>query len=342
MIFPGILGHRQTIARLAQAAVHQRPHHAYIFHGYEGIGRRLVALAFATALNCESPPTDGGEETEAYCGACGSCRRIAGATDPDVWTLAPTGLREGGPRSLRVDAVRELQGRLAYRLPEGRFRVVVLDDTELMTVNASNSLLKTLEEPPDHTVLVLVTRRPGQLLPTVRSRCLQVGFGRLPRGDVITYLVERSGMDREEAEWRADASGGAIGRALSLSPEAVQTEKELLERLFAALTADIPTRMKLAAEIARAQAEARRANGDLLRGFLSAADEVIRDALVLSTGADVALRRADFADLARELHRGYDAGVLLSRLDALEQARDRLERNVNPQLVLEAMLLEVA
>ncbi len=337
MTFPGILGHAKVIARLVQAAARRMPHHAYIFHGYEGVGRRQVALAFATSLNCESP-----SQERAYCGECGSCVRILGGTDPDVWTVEPNALRGGGPLALRVDAVRELQSRLAYRLPEGRFRVVILDDTELMTVNASNSLLKTLEEPPDHTVIVLITRRPGQLLPTVRSRCLQVGFGRLPREVVVRYLTEREGMPEAEAGWRADASGGAIGNALSLSQEAVEAERELLQRLFAAQRADTTERLKLAAEIARAQAEARRASGDLLRGFLSTADEVLRDALALSTGAAVAPRRPDCALLARELHTGYDAGALLRRLDALEQARDRLERNVNPQLVLEAMLLEVA
>ena len=76
MIFPGILGHGETLTRLAHAALNRRPHHAYIFHGYEGVGRRLVALAFATSLNCEALPGDRGGDTPAYCGECGSCRRI--------------------------------------------------------------------------------------------------------------------------------------------------------------------------------------------------------------------------------------------------------------------------
>jgi len=344
--FPGILGHGPVIARLAHAATRRQPHHAYIFHGPEGVGRRRVALAMARTLNCETAgqPTLGLEAgpPAAFCGACPSCTRIAGATDPDVWTVAPTALRGGGPRSLRVDVVRETQGRLAYRLPDGRFRVVVFDDTELMTVNAANSLLKTLEEPPERTVLILITRRLGQLLPTVRSRCLQVGFGRLGVDEVVDYLVDRANMDRGEAEQRAAAAGGAIGRALSLSLEEVAAERELLERLFAAQAARTPAKMELAAEIARAHAEARKADHDLLRGFLTTADEVIRDALTLAEAPDVPLRRPDCLSLAQELSNGYDAAILLRRLDSLEQARDRLERNVNPQLVLEAMLLEVA
>jgi DNA polymerase-3 subunit delta' len=344
--FPGILGHGPVIARLAQAAVGRRPHHAYIFHGPEGVGRRRVALALARALNCDvaSQPTLGLDtgNAPAFCGACPSCKRIDAATDPDVWTVSPSALRGGGPRSLRVDVVRETRGRLAYRLPDERFRVVVFDDTELMTVNAANSLLKTLEEPPERTVIVLITRRLGQLLPTVRSRCLQVAFGRLDVGQVTEYLVERAGLPREEAEQRAAASGGAIGRALTLSLDEMAAERELLERLFAAQQARTPVRMELAAEIARAQAEARRANNDLLRGFLTTADEVIRDALAMASAPDLPLRRPDCQSLAHELCTGYDAAILLRRLEGLEQARDRLERNVNPQLVLEAMLLEVA
>jgi len=288
------------------------------------------------ALNCEQPPAPGQP-----CGECGSCRRIAADTDAEVWTVSPTTTGKSdtaatGNRAIRVDDVREIQGRLAFKTQAGRFRLVVLDDCELMTVQAANCLLKSLEEPPERTVLVLITQRLGQMLPTIRSRCLQVGFYRLPDEVVRKILEERTAADGAQAEQLATACGGSIGRALEMSADEAGAEVELLGRFLRTLGEPTAARLELAAELHKLDTEARRAGTPFLRRFLVTAGEVVRDA----TSPAAPARRADCAEVAKGLASEYDADALLRLFSTFQTARDRLDRNMNSRLILEALLLQ--
>ena len=336
MTFPGVRGHERIVERLAKTVARQAPHHAYIFHGPSGVGRRRVAIGFAMALNCEQPTGPGQP-----CGECGSCRRIAADTDAEVWTVSPTaagkaGAAGTGARAIRVDDVREIQGRLAFKTQAGRFRLLVIDDCELMTVQAANCLLKSLEEPPDRTVLVLITQRLGQMLPTIRSRCLQVGFYRLPDELIREILLDQAVVEPGQAEQLAAAARGSIGRALEMSAEEAGAEADLVGRFLLTLAEPTAARLELAAEINKLDTEARRAGTPFMRRFLVTAGEVVRDAA--NPGGNP--RRADCAEVVKALASEYDADAMLRLFAALQTARDRLDRNMNTRLILEALLLE--
>lgn len=348
MTLPTIYGHEMVLDRLLRAATAGTPHHAYLFHGTPGVGRRQVALRLALALNCENPEGHEGDRLRAPCGSCNSCSRILSSTDPDVWTLAPQTGRQGkserkatGPLAIRVDDVRELQGRLAYRATPGRWRVVIIDDTELMNPDASNCLLKTLEEPPGQTVIVLITRRLGQTLATVRSRCMQVAFGRLSAERIRECLVEHAGKSVEEAEQLSFVAGGSIGQALTLSPEKAAQERVLLGRFADALAGSDTDRLSLAEELAKLETEARKTRTRFLAEFINALSHLLRDATALGVGFAGEPSRPDCAELAQRLSSEYDAGVLMNGFDAVQLARDRMERNMSPRLVLEALLFEI-
>jgi DNA polymerase III subunit delta' len=336
--FTHVLGHDRVVARLAGAAAREAPHHAYIFHGPDGVGRRQVAVGFAAALNCERVDASGGA-----CGQCGSCTRIQSGTDADVWIVEPTPPegRKSGSLAIRINHVRELQGRLAYRVSDGLFRVVVIDDCELMTHEAANCLLKSLEEPPARTVLILVTRRLGQMLPTIRSRCLQIGFRRLDSDLVERYLVEHTDAGPDEARQLAAAAAGSIGRALDLTVDDAVAEIEMLRRFFTSLSGGPGQRLEMAADIHVLDTEARKTQTPFLRRFVVAAGEVLRDATSVAAGEGSKPRRPDCADLAKGLASRYDADALLRMFDALQTARDRLDRNIATRLVMEALLLEI-
>jgi len=345
---PIIYGHETVLDRLLRAATAGTPHHAYLFHGTPGIGRRQVALRLALALNCEDPEGQEGDRLRIPCGHCTSCNRILSDTDPDVWTLAPLTGRQGkterkktGPLAIRVDDIRELQGRLAYRATPGRWRVVIIDDIELMNPDASNCLLKTLEEPPERTVLVLITRRLGQTLATVRSRCMQIGFGRLSNERIRDCLVAHAGKTEEEAEQLSFVAGGSIGRALTLSPEKAAQERALLERFIEALAGSDTDRLTLAEELAKLETEARKTRTRFLAEFINALSHLLRDATAREIGFSGPASRPDCVELAQRLSNEYDAGVLMNGFDAVQLARDRMERNMSPRLVLEALLLEI-
>ncbi len=167
--FADLHGQDRAVAVLRAAIARGRLHHALLFAGPSGVGKRTAALALASALNCEVAPGEG-------CGTCGVCTRIAEGMHPDVITLA----REGAAQIVPIETVRA-QVVAAVALPphEARERLFLIDEATSLQPAAANALLKTLEEPPARTRFVLMTVAPDQLLPTIRSRCQRIGFAPL-------------------------------------------------------------------------------------------------------------------------------------------------------------------
>lgn len=140
---------------------------AYLFSGEKGVGKFKTAVAFASAINCESPVgTDG-------CGSCGSCRKIASSQHPDVKIISP----DGG--LINVDEIRAVEEFLSFTPYEGKKKVVIVDDADLMNMYSANAFLKTLEEPPNDSIIILVSSRQDMLAETILSRCLKIRFGTL-------------------------------------------------------------------------------------------------------------------------------------------------------------------
>src|SRR5687768_9396436 len=198
-----ISGHRRLLALLARAASRQSLAPGLICAGPQGVGKRMDAEALAQLLNCTAP--SGGDA----CGTCGSCARIARGVHPDVLAVRP-----GETGAIKIDQVREAIERSAYRPFEGRRRVVIIDDADAMAAEAQNALLKTLEEPPATSTFVLVTSRPDVLLPTVRSRCQRLRFGRLSPGDVASVLIRLHEYEPGPAHAAASAADGSGGAEL--------------------------------------------------------------------------------------------------------------------------------
>ncbi|MFC1834410.1 DNA polymerase III subunit delta' [Thermodesulfobacteriota bacterium] len=195
-----LIGHEGTVAALQRIAEEERPAHAYLFSGRQGIGKRLVAIKFACLLNCPDPVDDSDH-------TCPVCRRICEGKHPDVIIESPVKGR------IRIEAIRNLQGWLKYAPVEARYRICLINDAHLMNHQAQNALLKTLEEPPPARLMLLVSAKPARLLPTVRSRCRQVRFRPIPNHEMADYLVEREGLEMDKALAVASMSGGSIGMA---------------------------------------------------------------------------------------------------------------------------------
>jgi DNA polymerase III subunit delta' len=218
MPFSDLIGQDRAIGAVRSALARGALHHAYLFGGPEGVGKGTAARLLAQAANCERGGTD-------PCGACGPCRKIAHRSHPDVIELEteramvkagrwePRGGRAPS-RDIVVDQVRDLvDHRLALKRFEGRRRFVIIDPADAMNPQAQNALLKTLEEPPDETTLVLVASNPDALLPTVRSRCARVPFAPLPDA-LLAERLKAAGLDAVAAQAEAALSGGSLARAL--------------------------------------------------------------------------------------------------------------------------------
>lgn len=192
--------------------------HAYLFSGEKGVGKRSVAAIFARSLNC----TGTGERP---CDECPSCLRYLAGTHPDHIVLS-------GEKSVKVEMVRDLIDQVSVKPFEGGRRSVVIEDADRMTPQAQNALLKTLEEPPEATVLILTTAFPGKLLPTIHSRARLIRFCPLTEAEVALALTKR-GIAPDRARQLARESGGSVGNALTLDKD--EAYWALRERVYKAL-----------------------------------------------------------------------------------------------------------
>lgn len=193
-----IHGQDKAVAFLAETLARGEVPHALMFTGPRGVGKYSTALLFAAALFCPAGHPDG----------CPSCHKVARGVHPDLHLVEAEG------NQILIGQIQELERDLNIKPKESTRKVVIVDDAGAMNQNAANAFLKTLEEPPPETCMILVVESREALLPTVASRCHEVRFSALGRSDIEEFLVDREGMQRAEAEKIARLSGGIFGRAL--------------------------------------------------------------------------------------------------------------------------------
>ena len=335
MPFAEIIGQDRATLALRAAVRRGALHHAYLLAGPEGVGKGTTARLLAQAANCEREDGDA-------CGTCGPCRKVARGVHPDVLVIererdmARAGRWEpkGGrtpSRDIVVDQVRELlDRRLALRRFEGRRRVVILDPADAMNPQAQNAILKTLEEPPPDTTLVLVSSSADALLPTVRSRCLRIPFAPLPE----SFLLERlaaAGRPPEVARLAATLAAGSLGKALALDADAMAERRAAVEEAAGLPPDDARSWIAFAARHG-AKRERAREICELLLVWL-------RDVLARATaGQSVPLALADLAE-ATEVAARIGPEAALRRIEAVRRALLALRHNASAPLTLEAMFV---
>lgn len=202
-----LVGHRRQIQQLEQALEENRVHHALLFSGIEGIGKKKAALEFAKRLI-----RNGAE-------------KIGRTVHPDFFPVGP-----GETGTIKIEAIRALKQAVTLKPAEGEAKVVLIEPAEAMTETAANALLKILEEPPPRTHFILVTSRPLRLLPTIRSRCQQIAFTPLNREE-IGKILEEAGVPAEERETRIAFANGSAGAALSLDLAFLKELRAILKSL---------------------------------------------------------------------------------------------------------------
>ena len=335
MPFRDVIGHRRIVGLLTRSIRENTLPPSLILAGPSGVGKRLVALSAAQALNCTAPSNGDA------CGTCATCTRIARGIFPDVIVLEP-----GESGSIKVEPVRDLiEQRIGYRPFEGRRRVVIIDQADALVVHAQNALLKSLEEPPSATVFLLVTSTPDTLLATVRSRCPRLQFRPLDAADLARALVERG---RSEAEARAIAAtaNGSLGVALAAAGTDVVSARDVAVRVLSqAATSDEPRRrIDLARDLLAKTGAGSSAGTDReqLAVHLRAMSSILRDVELISMQQDglAPLANADVRpalDRLRSFHgqRGVDA------FEAVDRALVALDRNAGVKLVADWLVLHL-
>lgn len=333
MSFETILGQGQAKNILTRALEHGTVAHAYLFYGAESIGKKRTAVEFAKALNCAEPGPDGS------CGHCSSCLKIDQNRHPDFFLVEPTRKPKSRDVNINIDEVRELQKMLGYMPYEGRYKVAVIDGVEKMLLQACNAFLKTLEEPPASTVLILVTAHLHQLLPTIISRCQGVKFNPLP-ADAVRAILERhpeaEGMSAGEIGLRVQRSRGQVARALAEDAEEIGRYREDLLELIGQIGFH---RMDLLFHWSREMGK----NRELpeIQKILEELLGLLRDTAVLQVGGGPeTLINGDIAHRLAPLAARKPRAAVLSMMEAVFRTRNILNQNANVQLSLETMLMQ--
>lgn len=321
MSFADIKGQGWAISFLQRAIETDHIPHALLFTGPKGVGRFLTAATLAKALNCL------GQRQGDCCDRCLSCAKIAKEVHPDVHLLAPEG------SSLKIDQIRGLTQEATLRPYEGRRKVFILDQAETMTEQAQNALLKTVEEPPGTAVLVLIAPEASALLPTLASRCSQIRFGPLPE-DAIAVRLQEEGCDEEEAHFLASLAGGSLGRAQELRTSPFQEIRDLVEQAFALPAGSTLPVLDLAEQVVRQK--------ETLSLFLEALLAWCRDLAVSKvTPREALLVYRNRGPALRRQGERLAVAQLLAMYQTVKQARDGIDRHVNPRLSLEGMFLKL-
>jgi len=323
-----VVGQPKAITLLERSIEIGQLSHAYLFVGPPHVGKLTLALNLAQAVNCgaATPP----------CGECISCRRIAAGKHADVQII---GLLSEERREISIEQIREMQTGASLPPFEGRHKVFIFDRADLLSHEAANCLLKTLEEPLPQVLLILLTARESALLPTIVSRCQRVELRPLPVNLIKEALIEDHGVAADRAELLARLSDGCFGWALL----AMQDEKIIEERSRRLATlvdlsyAGLKQRLAYAAELAAQFSKNREEIEEVLTLWL----QWWHDLLLIKGGDGKFVTNIDQQSALLQQAKDFNAKQVMDFIHHLQAVSEQLEQNANPRLALEVLMLSM-
>jgi len=341
-MFNKLVGNDHIKTVLKRFIANKRVPNSLLFAGEEGIGKRLFALEFAKSLVCQNP-NDG----EA-CDKCRACLRAGRFTFPkpddrdeykkvifsehaDIGTVIPY------KRNILVDAIRHLETEANFRPFEAESRFFIIDDADKMNAEASNALLKTLEEPPSVSHIFLITSRPNALLPTIRSRVQTLRFAPIENEKIESHLVSTKQFSQSDAKILANLAHGKLGDALELDLEQFRSRRELMFKVLQSLvqTKDRAVLLQTAEQINDAK------NKDDYESYIDALETLIHDVWTLKIGGKNPVN-ADMETHLKKLAENADAKKLANWLTDIETMRERFAVNINKKIATDALFMQMA
>ena len=321
--FNDILGHEQIKEHMQAAIRDKKPFHAYLFQGEEGVGKEALARTFAAGLQCQS------ESADKPCKECVSCRQMESGNQPDViWVT-----REKA--SLGVDEIREqLCNTMDIKPFSSPYKIYLVPEAEKMTEAAQNALLKTIEEPPEYGIVILMTSNISALLPTIQSRCLTMEFRPLSTAVVESYVKEHCQVPDYQARASAAFAQGNLGKAMryAKSEDFIERKDHIISLLRHMEQMDLSEMLAVIKDLGTRK--------DEVRDYIDLMVLWYRDVLLFKATKDInqLLFQDEASYISREAsHRSYEK--IEEILQAFEKAKVRLRANVNFDITMELMLL---
>lgn len=344
-MFSSLIGNDEVKDSLRRLLTSGRIAASLLFTGEVGIGKKLFALEMAKAMNCRARV---GVEA---CDKCSSCKRISRSTFPPfgdvdddkerlIWSEhADVAMARAYKNIIRVPVMRELEREANFRPFEGAARIFIVEDAECMNDNASNALLKTLEEPEPTSHLILTTANPTALLATIRSRCQVIRFAPIPANQIESFLIEEKKIPRADAELLARTSGGSLGRALGTDIDNYRERREAMLGVSSALTVT-RDRVQL---LRSAEALAAPKDRDEYERRLDVLEGLIRDAWSLRLGRpDESIMNRDLLRELKQIAAEMPSEQAGSWLGLIGELRAALEVNINRKIATDALLMTMA
>ncbi len=314
-----LYGQSQAKNLLTRSIAADRLAHAYLFRGPDGVGKQLFAKRLAAIINCNQ------SEGFVACGTCSSCKKLAAGSHPDFVLVSP---QKG---AIKIDQVRALIKSLSFAPYEAKTRVVVLEDIHTMRAEAANSLLKTLEEPPENNILILTADTAGNVLQTIISRCQSIPFYSLTTDETVTILMaQEDELDLDTAHLLARLSEGSPGKGLLFY------KKDL-----------IPLWQKLTSLLVEPESNSDKNSGKVL--LMAERIAALKEDLPYLLGL-IRLWLRDCLFVLNGHHQGteslnrrkeWNSPQYFAKLQAIDRAEKELSRNCNRTLVCEVLLFQL-
>lgn len=323
--FKDVVGHTEIIQYIKNAVVQDKVSHAYILNGERGCGKKLLANLFAQTLQCEA----GGEEP---CYECHSCRQALSGNHPDIIRVT-----HEKPNTISVDDIRtQVNEDIQVKPYSSKYKIYIIPDADLMTVQAQNALLKTIEEPPAYAVIFLLTENAQSLLPTICSRCVMLKLRNIKDKLVKKYLMEELQVPDYKADVCTAFAQGNIGKAVMLanSEHFNEIKDEAVQLLKCIDTMELHELVEAVRRISVYKIE--------ITDYLDILMIWYRDVLIYKATKNIDIVIfGEQLDYIRERAKKSSYEGIETILDALEKAKARLRANVNFDLVMELLLLTI-
>jgi DNA polymerase-3 subunit delta' len=330
-----VVGHEAALSRLKRSLEKGNLGHAYLISGPAHAGKMTLALALARALNCHS--------AEVPCGECSQCRRIDAFSHPDVQVVALGSASSDDDGRLRTEiSIKQVRDDIQHwaNLPpfEGGYRVFIIGGAEMLSPEAANCLLKTLEEPQPRVLFMLLTEEPGRLPETVISRCQRIDLRQVAAQKIEAALLEK-GVLSEKARLLSRLCRGCPGWAMEAAADETLLVRraERVEHIFEVIAGDLETRFNFAAELAvlfnQKRAEAQEA--------LDEWQDLWRDMLLIRAGLIDEVINKDYASRLQSLAGRFNINEIRAAIGAADLAGRQLRQNGSPRLVLEVLMLDL-
>ena len=354
--FDHVSGQKHLRYFLDNAFQSNRLGHSFLLHGPDGVGKLAVALAFSKALLCEA-------DAERACNSCKHCKQVAALAHPGITLIFPHPkaakveelvrvnesvasnpycMERAWPGSLiSIDRIRKLKKDLGFRSFEGRSRLIIINDMHMMTAEATNSLLKILEEPPEKTCFLLITTKLSGLLPTIISRCQQLRFDPLQPDEIETGLREKeTGSKTHDYELISRLAGGSMRRAFRLMEDGFSEKKSLATDILRTAFKKPSNRAAFATELANSN------DKFVIREMLGFILLWLRDAMYISCLGDASdssqLVNLDQRESLFKFVKSLPDFDYEHAMTEVDRSMLMLDRHVQPALVLTVMMRNLA